>query len=846
MLRLALSSVRTHRFGLLGSLAAVLLATALITSCAALMESGFRAVPEVDRFGAVPVVVGADDELELTTVEDGEAVVAEKVRLDAPRPLPAGTDHRLTAVEGVAGVVPDTPFRAQAVADGGALLHAADGGPSYGHGWPAAALTPYKLRDGEPPRGAREVVVDAAAADSGGVSVGDRVTVVTGRGAGDYTVSGIASPRGRDGLPAQTAVFFSAGEAGRLAGDGPRYLGVRPSPGVAPGALAERVRKELAGTGLKVFTGAGKSREGSPETADRLLVTTLMFGSVGGIAGFVAVFVIAGAFGLAVLQRTREIAMLRAVGASARQVRRMVNAEALLIGLVGVIPGCLLAVPLARALTDAMAAQDIAPPEFRAEFTWLSFVIGAGSGLGLALLSAWTVTRRISRIGPAEVLAEADRPTTRLPRSRLVIGLLLALVAPAVAGYGVWIGADMGAALQSLVVMMLMAAAALLAPPLAGPLTRAVGALIARLPGTAGQLADANSRADVRRVAAASSAVMLSVAMACMTILITGVLQNGTVDQARERLLADQVVVAADGGGLPASVVDEVRQAAGAGAVVSATRQATFITPHMGGTEALPAQGVDPATVGRVLDLGVAEGDIADLGRPGAVAVSATLARQRGYKVGDRLIGWYADGVRAELTVRAVYDRGLGFGDILLPDSALRGHMPQDLLGSVLVRGGPVDPAALRTPTAAVLGADEYAGSLRDAYRDSNRGAYLGLGILVAFSAVAVVNTLVMGTAARSRELALLRVIGARRRQVAAMVGLETLLVVVIGTVVGTAAALVGLAGAGTAVTGGFALPVPWGDYGLVVAGVGVLGVLAASLPTVVVMTTRPAEALRA
>nr|WP_241266891.1 ABC transporter permease [Streptomyces scabichelini] len=844
-MRLALSSVRVHRFGFVGSLLAVLLATSLITACAALMESGFRAVPQVDRFGAAALVVRTDDSLELTTVSDGVREVS-TVGLDTPPPVPDGTAERVAAVDGVAGTVGDTPFLAQAVSGRGPVPTAPDGGPSHGHAWEAAALTPYELRAGKAPDGDRDVVLDVAAARRGGLSVGDEVTVVAAEGTAVYTVSGTAAPRGRDELPSQTALFFSAAEAERLAGERSQYLGVLAEDGVSAPVLAERMRDALAGTDLEVLTGSAKSKEGSPETADRLFVTTLMFGSVGGIAGFVAAFVIAGAFGLAVLQRTREIAMLRAIGTTPRQIRRMVNIEALMVAVVALVPGCLLAIPMARALSATLVAQDVAPPEFRAEFTWLSFVIGAGAGLALTLLSAWSVTRRISKIGPAEALAEADRPTARLPRTRLVIGVLMALGAPAVAAYGVWIGADMGAALQSLVVMMLMTAAALLAPPLARPLIRMVGAPITRLTGVTGELADANSRSAVRRVASASSAVMLSVAMACMTILVTGALQNGTVDQSRERLLAGQVVVGAGGGELPASVVEAVREAAGAGAVVSPTRSASFITPHMGGTEAMAAQAVDPATVGKVLDLGVEEGRIEDLGEPGAVAVSSTLARQRGYAIGDTVIGWFPDGARAERTVRAVYDRGLGFGDVLLPESAFRGHLAESLVSSVLVKGGKtLEPGSLSTPTAAVLSAGDYSAALKDAYKDSNRGTYLALGILVAFTALAVVNTLVMGTAARSRELAMLRVVGTTRAQITAMVGLETLVVVVIGALVGTAAALVGLAGAGSAVTGGFALPVPWGEYGLVVAGVGVLGVLAALLPAAVAVRARPAEALR-
>lgn len=358
MLRLAVGGARHHRVGFFGAVCASALAAMLIAACAVLVESGLRAVPGTDRFGASAAVVRMDPDLTVRT-GSGQNVDYEKYPLDQPPLLSAQAVAQVGRVKGVGRVVADTPFYAQAVAKDGTPIAGPDDGGTQGHGWEAAALTPFALSAGKAPAADDEVVVDADVAARGGLRVGDAVRVVTGRGTLEFRVSGIAAPAGRPGLPDQSALFFTGTRAAQLSGSDGRAaaVGVFPADGVSASALRDTLSKDLGVKGAQVLTGDKRAKAGAPDTTDQLSSATLLFGPMAGIGGFLAVFVLGGTIGLGVLQRTMEIAMLRAAGATPGQVRRLVVMETLLATVVGLVPGFLLAVPLARVILGELHAR---------------------------------------------------------------------------------------------------------------------------------------------------------------------------------------------------------------------------------------------------------------------------------------------------------------------------------------------------------------------------------------------------------------------------------------------------------------------------------------------------------
>ncbi|GAA2605618.1 FtsX-like permease family protein [Actinomadura fulvescens] len=829
MLRLALSTVRNRRFGFAGSFVAVTLAVALVCAWFILLLSGLGAAPAVDRFGGVTAVVRMDPDLTVRTGAEDQ----EKVPLDQPPRLPADFAERIRAIDGVRSVIPDTPFYAQVISKTGVPLAGPGDGPSVGHGWAAAALTPFTLRNGRAPAGPDEVVLDADLARRAEAVPGTAVRVVTAGGVRAMRVSGIAAPRGRAGLPSQATLFVARPADGR-----PQFVGVVADPGTP---LAARLRS----TGAEVLTGRGAARAGSPEVGDRLEYATLFLGPMGGIGLFLAIFVIAGTFGLSILQRGREIALLRAIGAAPGQVRRMLLAEACSVSLVAALPGCLLGVPLAHLVLRLMIANDIAPDDFGIRVSTPPFLVATGAGLLVSLLAVVFSAHHAARVRATEALREAAAPSRLMPLPRLLLGLAALGGAVPVHLLSQRVGGEVGVAFQYLIVMILMIAAVALSPLLTRLLTPLVGAAVT--PATTGWLAAAGSRSAPRRVASAAAAVMLSTALGSTALLVGDSIESTAVAQSGQRVVADRILTPRDAPGLPASVASTAARLPSVKAV-SPLRSTTFISTVLGTPESMVAQGVAPESIGAVLAPGVRAGSLTALAEPGTVAVSRTHARERGWSVGSRVHGTLGDGTPMNLRVVAVYDRSLGLGDFLLARSALTGHLHENLDDAVLIRARTAnldrDLSALGIPTVKVLDASAYAQLSRSGLSQSTTNVYIVLGLLVAFTAISIVNTCVMGTAERAREFALLRLVGASRGQVVRTICMETAIVAVIGTIVGTAIGLVALAGASGALTGTMSLHPSASRFAIVLMAVAALSLLVSLLPAAMVMRYRPATAL--
>lgn len=817
MLRLALSTLRTRKIGFAGSFAAVTLAITLIAAVLTLLTSGLRATPSADRFGATAAVVRMDPDLHLRDTA---------IPLDRPARLPAEVVTALRTTPGVRAVVTDTPFYAQAAGQKG----------GQGHAWSAAALTPFTLRAGTAPSGPDDVVVDSDTARQGRLRPGSPVRIVTEEGVRGYRVSGVT----RTSLPAQPSLFFAAPTAARLAGDGgPVFAGVFGEP---RGALPHPA-------GVQVLTGDRAARAGSPGIAERLDAVTLLFGPMGGIGAFLAIFVIAGTLGLSLLQRGREIALLRAIGATPWQIRRMITGEAAVLAVLAALPGCLLSVPMAHAIRAILVGRGVAPDDFAVTVSPLPFLAAALAGLALCLLAAFGSARHATRIRAADALRDGPRTRRTITVTRTLAALVMLAGAAGIFLLAQHLGGEPGVAFQGLEVLFLMAAAALLSPLLTRLLEPVVGRLVAALARTTGWLAHANAGAARRRVSTATSALALTVGMAGYALLVTTALGDATARQSERRVVADRVLTGRDAPGLSADVATTVRRLPDA-AVVSTTRSTTFVSNVLGTPDTLPAQAIDPATIGRVLDLGLREGTLDSLRRPGTAAVSRSHAGEHDWHVGSAFRGRLGDGTPVELTVGAIFDRPLGFGDVLLPADALAGHLATRLDGAVLIRARPGAAARLdrelaalvRTyPTVRVQTPEAYARAAHTSLAQNATGTYLALGVLVLFVIVSMVNTLVMGAAERRREFALLRLIGAGRGQIVRMICLETVIALVIGVLVGTAIAFTTLAGAIGALTGTVALTVPLTPYALIVTGTAAMALAASALPAVAALRQRPA-----
>ncbi|MFI5474385.1 FtsX-like permease family protein [Streptomyces cacaoi] len=835
MLRYALKTVRARKAGFLGAFLALLCAAALISACGTLLETGLRGTIRTERYAAAPVVVSADQNVHRTTVKHkkGKTKVKHKAKPIAERAwLPADLERRLATAPGVARVIPELTFLAEPLTPAGASV--ADGRPVYGHAWDSAALTPYRLTAGTAPAAATDVVVDRDLAARARLAPGDRLTVQSTQAPRTYRVSGIAAPAAA--VRHQSALFFSTGEARRLAAHPGQVtaFGVLPKAGTDPDRLREAVATALHGTGAQVSTGDDRGPVEFLDAAAARIKLVSMGGAMGGTSLLVAVLVVVGTFALSVQHRHRELALLRAIAATSGQIRRLLGREALIVALAAGTAGALLGLPLGRWLHDRFVALGAVPATLQHTVGVFPPLAAVAATLFGAWASARIASRRVARIRPAEALAEARTERTRPAWGRLLAGLLLlAAGAVLVTLLGFLRTEPASTPVTFLAVVVLSTSVALLGPLL----VKAAATLLAgplRLTGPGGRLATANLHGNAARMASVVTPLTLLIGMTCTVLFVQPTLGDAARAQVREGVRADWVV-ASQGPGVPGEAARRLRTQHD---VVTAVVRTTVRV----GLDKYAAQGVTPAAVSRTWDPDVTAGSLDGLTEH-TVAVSELAADQLHLAPGSTLKLTLGDGTPATLTVAAVYARGLGFGDLTFAHDLIARHVDNPLASSLLV-------STARTQTQLATTLREFPGlkvispaaadSLRAERQQANAEVnFLAMGLVLAFTAIAVVNTLAMSVAERVREFALLRLAGATRRQVLHMLRTEALSVLLLAVALGSAIAVAVLTAFSIGMTGRAAPAVVPLVYATVVAGAGLLALVATAVPGRVALRVR-------
>ncbi|MFD5633478.1 FtsX-like permease family protein [Streptomyces sp. NPDC127077] len=851
MLRLALRTLRTRTGGFVGTLMALLLGSAVLSVCGILAESGLRASLPPERYAAADVVVAGRQTTR--TSGDAQRAAALPQPLAERVPVPGDVAKRLTAVDGVTAVVADIGVPAQVIGGDGDPIPGVNGTRSTGHNWSSTRMGAYRLAEGHPPRGNREVVLDAGLAERARAAAGDTVSLTTGAAPERFRVAGVAALAGTP-APRRSVVFFSDGLTRHLAvRDGAAdALGVLAAPGTDAGELTRAVTRALGRPGLDVRTGESRGRAEFLDVAASGSTLFLLASAVAGNVLLVSVLVAASTLSLAVSHRRRESALLRATGATPGQIRRMLAAEALAVALLGGALGWPLGVAATYGVKDRLAGYGLVPPDFH-------LVIGPLPAVGAVLTAALTAgtaalvaARRANRVRPAEALGAAGGEDTAPGRGRLITGGLLALSAAALFAAGLTRKDDIAVltGLANSLVLVTVIAVAVLGPLLSRPAMRLLGPLL-RMSRVTGHLAAANHTAHPRRLAAAVTPLVLAVSFAATVVFAQTTVQQASGEQTRSGLKADHVLAAP--GGLAPGAVDEIRdlrQVRSATGVVTSTVVGTAGADGSGRQQlvSLGAQGVQPRHLGDVMDLKLRQGSLARLDA-GSVALSAGAASRLGRGLGDTVPLRMGDGSPVAMRIVAVYERGLGFADVTFEHSVLLAHTTSHLDTSVLIRTEPgaVDgDAALRELTrrhpGTVLGD-------RPAAQQSPRQAanawvnYLLAGLVLVYAGVTVANTQVMNTLARRREFGLLRLAGSTPAQVMRMMRWESLAVVLAGVLTGLPACAPALVLVSLAVNG-----TPWPSVPLVpaLAIVGSTAALAAAATLVAAraaLRTRPLEA---
>ncbi len=715
-------------------------------------------------------------------------------------------------------------------------------------------LAPYLLTRGGPPVRRSDVVVDTQLASQGTLHVGDRLRILTIAGPAMFTISGIAGPAPSHELPEQSAVFFRTDEAAQLSGSGDRVdlLGIITRRGADPANVADAVREQLDGSGLRILTGPKRGDAESPDDAlsrEDIVAGLTVFAI---LASFVAIFVVASTFSLSVQQRHRELALFRAIGSTPRQVRRLVAGEALVISVVAVLLALPVSVAAAFLEKGLFVRAGMIPPGLHVVVGWLPVLAGLGAAIVTTQLAAFVSARRASRIRPTDALREATVQARPISWLRAVTGLVaflggIAVVLLAARNAGGLHESDAPAA-----AMLLMVAAALLGPLLAWPFAWLVGRPMAGLRSAPGLLAWANTRSSLRRTASVATPLMLAISVVSSLYIAKSILHKETHAQTAKRTTAAFVLRAHRTKGLSAEVAAAARRLHGVAGASGTIATSVVVAADGKNLRPFPARTVDAGSVGRVLELGLVSGSLADL-RGNAVAVSTQSGREWGWRTGDRVHVWLGDGTPATLRVVAQYTRPLGFGDVVLPRKLVERHVTQPLDDAVFVAGKPGVGASelerqLRTlrkadPTITVVSRSDYETTIDRAAEKQSLAVYVLLGLIVVFCALALVNALTMAIGERAREFAMLRLIGATKRQVRAMIRTETAIMVAFGLTAGSLIAAPGLALLNHSLTGSLVPAVPfWASISLL-AFYAAVGFAATVIPTRSSLRTNPVAA---
>ncbi|GII32559.1 ABC transporter permease [Planotetraspora mira] len=814
MIGFALRTLRHRKAGFAGSFVALLCAAMLVCACGMLLETGLRGEVAPERYAGTPVIV-AGDQFVRQTVQKSGGKSKTKAKPHAEHAwLPASLATALGEVAGVTKVISEVTFPVYV-----------GNGRASGHGWESAGLTPFTLRAGSAPAAADEVVVDARS----GLAVGARLDAVTAAGARTYRVTGVTA----QSLPSQDTLFFSTAEARRLAGRPGQVSAIGVFPRGEASAVASNASAVLKAARAFAQTGDDRGTIEFPDAEQARVRLISLGGALGGTSLLVAILVVVGTFALSIQQREREIALLRAVAATPRQVGRMLGGEALLVAALAGSAGSVAGIGLGFWLRDRFVALGAMPEHLRLVVSPFPTLAALLATMFAAWAAARLSARRAARIRPVEALGEAALPGTRPSWGRMIAGLVC--VGGGVALTIVLSALSVEAAsspVTMLTALVWTTAVALLGPVVARAATGLLGVPL-RLSRVGGHLAAANLRTGSRRLASVITPLTLLTAMTCTILFVQTTMGHAAEREAAAGGRADYVL----GPHLPGSAAQALRETPGVLAVTEVLRTSVRV-----GLEKYGAQAVTPEGLDRTVDLGVVAGSLRDLGQDG-VAVSETAAARLGVAVGGRIPLTLGDGTPMTPTVVAIYARGLGYGDLTLSHALVAPHV-DDALGTLLVSAPTLPRAAITAavPGAAVL---DQAQAVETAAPNAEVN-YVAMGLIIAFTAIAVVNTLAMSTSDRSRELALLRLVGTTRRQVLRMLRLETLTAVVVAVVLGTGISLVTLSAFSAGMTGSAVPYVPPFTYLAVVAVAAILALAATAIPARLVLRQRPADAIGA
>jgi putative ABC transport system permease protein len=748
------------------------------------------------------------------------------------RPIPSGIAASIRGLTATAA--------ADGVVSGRAVLLDRGGEPLPGQfgvalSWPADApfQAVFTHRSGLPPAGPGQVMIDRASARRGHYAVGDRIEIAIDGQARPFTITGITGYGSTDSVGGGSMAIFSLPTAQRLFGLVGRYsqIDVKAAGGVSAAQLRSRVAEVLP-PGVRAVTAASAAASQAGQLDSQLGFLTYFFAGFAGVSLFVGAFVIWNTFSIMVGQRTRELALLRTLGAYRGQVFRSVLGEAGLLGAVSAAAGVALGIALARGLAALLDTFGLSLPAAGLVVPSTGAIAAFGTGLATTVVAAVAPAWRATHVAPVQALRDSVAAPDRFPARRLISGLVLTAAGIGLVLAGLYATAPLAVTVAGAGGCFL--GITVLAPLFARPLAFAIGLPLAALRGRTGTLARGNAMRNPRRTSATAAALMTGLAL----IIATSVLVASVRSALRAQITSDSKTsfyvqaTGADAGITPrlAATLSQVRGVRGVTEV--RTTDAT-----VAGAVHQNVNGVDPGAIRQFTGLRTLTGSVASL-TAGKLLVSQSAAAGHHWQTGDLVTITFGSYGTARLPV----------GGIFINPGPLSGYLISNAVftADTGIRADSVDlvqaPASARGALLRALTGYPGAELLDQAGYARSRSAGLGtiltlitalLVLAVIIALLGIVSTLALSVAERTSELGLLRAIGMRRGQLGQMIAAESVIIAVIGAVEGTAVGL----GLGAALAMAFTrsqqltVTIPAAQIAVYIVAAALAGLLAAAAP---------------
>jgi putative ABC transport system permease protein len=826
MFRTALRNVLAHKARLLMTVLAVMLGVAFVSGTLVFTNTISDAYQQSSAKGFDQVDVAVTPEYQ----------ESEGDRIGKTPELTQALLDRSAKVPGAAsaiGVVTD--FTAIADKDGKLV---GGGFQSRGGNYWGDKDPRYPLKEGSAPHGAGQVALDSETARRAGYQVGDTVRISVDGPVLTPKITGIFTTDDGNVAAGGSLALFDTATAQQLFGRTGTYdeIDVKAAAGTSQAALKAALDKALPKDLVETTTGEQLADDQAELIASQMSGLKQGLLVFAGIALFVGTFIIANTFTMLVAQRTKELALLRAVGASRRQVTRSVLIEAFVVGTVAGVTGLAAGVGIGAGLRSLMGTLDAPVPDGPLVVSPGTVAAALGVGVVVTMLAAWLPGRRAAKIPPVAAMSSVHaKASTKSLVLRNTIGALFSAAGVAVVLAATTMSGSDGQAPMGIGAVLLIIGVFVLTPLLSRPLI-AAAAPVLRVFGVSGKLARQNSVRNPRRTAATASALMIGLTLITGMTVMAGSLQKSIDKMASAAIRADYVVSMANGSALSPDVDRKLEATAGV-SLTSPMRNAPARVD--GSTEYLT--GVTGSAIGELTDLKIDNGAFKVGGSQ--VVVDADTATSHGWKAGSTFTAAFEDGKKEKLTVAGVYEGNDLIRGVLLDNGVLTPHMddPSDMRVMVKTSGGASDAtkdklekALGSNPAIKVQSKKDLSNEIAQMFTLMLNMLYGLLAMAVIVAVLGVINTLAMSVFERSQEIGMLRAIGLDRKAVKRMVRLESLVISLFGGVLGIGLGVFFGWAAGELLgtqLATYELVLPWGRMAVFLALAAAVGVLAALWP---------------